>query len=294
MIQTADTAPSYDAAQLIARPMFWEALKGEASDLLKVHAVAPEVVHYLADIRHWILIHMAIALHFERKIDPAAPPLTPKKLLTELAGPGIASRNTVQSFLRELLRIKLTEPPKTGTLRQHATEVSAKSEKLMFVYIDIHLRALDMVDGGGRSALFNRTPTLLHKLQPAFARKICLNPAWYNPPAMVNCFTNSVSGSSILHEMVLSTQSNEPDGYGRFWLGTVSTAGLAARYHVSDAHISRILIKAQQVGGIGWENERRRGACWLSTTLRDAYLLWQAEKLAALSSAFNRCVSATA
>ncbi|MFT6445642.1 MAG: hypothetical protein ACJA1J_001894 [Sulfitobacter pontiacus] len=50
MIQTADTAPSYDAAQLIARPMFWEALKGEASDLLKVHAVAPEVVHYLAGL----------------------------------------------------------------------------------------------------------------------------------------------------------------------------------------------------------------------------------------------------
>jgi hypothetical protein len=235
---------------------------------------------------------MATALHFEHKTDPTAPPLTPKKLLTELAGTGIASRNTIQSFLRETTRIKLTDPPKNGTRRQHATQVSAKSEKLMQVYIDIHLRTLDTIDGSGRSKYLNDNPAFLHVLQPSFARHICMTPAWYDPPTSIKCFTSSVSGSSILHDLVLSTQTSTPDQDGYFWVGPISAGELATRYHVSLAHISRMLLKAQKAGGIGWEKEARRDSCWLSADLRDAYLLWQAEKLAALSHAYIRTCSA--
>jgi hypothetical protein len=248
--------------------------------------MAPEIVHYLADIRHWILLHMALALHFEHKTDPRSPQLTPKRLLTSLGDTSIASRNTVQAFLRKVARIQLTDPPKAGMRRQHATQASLKSEKLILVYIDIHLRALDTLDGADRSGYLIENPGFLHFLQPNFARRICLKPAWYSPPETIKCFIDSVSGSSILHEMILSTQSVVPDQDGRLWVDFVSFGELATRYHVSPAHISRMLKRAQKSGGIGWERQARRGACWLSIDLRDAYLLWQAEKLAALSSAY--------
>lgn len=282
-----DTQGGYSAAELVVKPEFWSGLSQEAQDLLTVHEAIPEVVHYLADIRHWILIQMAIALHFEYKCDPSRPRLSPKVLQEALEGTRIASRNTIQTFLREMVRVQLTDQPLPETLRQRAPQVSEKSEKLILVYLSIHLRALDAVDGGRRNAALQNRPDLLPALQSRFARRICLSPAWYNPSEEVRCFTGSTSGSSILHDLILATQHRQPDAAGRIWIGPISSAQFSGTYNVSTAHVARMLSKAQTIGAVGWAKPRRRGDCWLSVKLARSYLLWQAEKLSALSRAFE-------
>ncbi len=273
-------------------PNFWAGLSCAAQDLLSVHSAHPAQVHYLACIRRWILIQMAIALHFEHQIDQTRPQLSPKTLLGAIDGTGIACRNTVQAFLREMVRVQLTDQPSRETIRQRSPRVSEKCERLMLVYLGINLHALDLIDHGSRSATLARSPGLLAYLQPNFARRTCLSRAWYDPPTEVRCFTHCTSGSSILHSLVLATQDRRPDGDGRIWIGTVSAADLSQRYKVSAAHVARMLNSAGSLGAIGWTGPGRRGNGWLSTRLTGSYLLWQAEKLAALSIAFQEARTA--
>lgn len=276
---------TYAAAELVAAPQFWQALTKQAQDLLAVHAASPAEVHYLADIRRWMMIQMAIGLFLEHRRDPTSPSLSPKSLFTALEGARIASRNTVQVFLREMTRVQFTEHPAPTTIRQRAPKVSEKSEALMRVYLDIHLRALDTIDSGTRAAFFAKTPAFLSYLQPEFAKRVCRSPAWYDPPEAIKCFINSVSGSSILHDMVLATRTLRADAADKIWIGPVSTADLARRHHVSPAHIARLLSRAATLNGVGWSRPARRGDCWLSAQLGADYLNWQAEKLSVLSHA---------
>jgi hypothetical protein len=281
-------AETHSAAGLVAAPLFWQVLTKLTQDLLTVHSTIPAEVHYLADTRRWMMIQMALALHFDHRRDPRNPALSPKPLLAALAGSGIVSRNTVQAFLRELARVQFVEASAPDAIRQRVTKVSAKSEKLMMVYLGIHLRALDTIDGGNRAAFLQQNPALIMGLQPRFAQLICGSAAWYDPPQAIGCFTNSASGSSILHDLVLATQSLTADAEGRIWIGTISTKALAQRYRVSTAHIARMLSRASDLGAIGWSHPSRRGDCWLSAQLATDYLLWQAEKLSALSYAYQQ------
>lgn len=285
-------SPSHRAADLVAQPLFWQALVQQAQDLLTVHSAIPAEVHYLADIRRWVLIQMAIALHLEHQRDATQPMLSPKSLLAALDGTGIASRNTVQAFMRELARVQFTAAPAQSAIRQRAPKVSEKSEKLMQIYLDIHLRALDTVDGGGRRAFLHQWPRFLSYLQPAFARRICKSSAWYTPPPAIQGFTNAASGSSILHDLVLATEQRAPDAEGKIWIGAVSAAVLAKRYQVSPAHVARMLSRARGLGAMGWGEAARRKECWLSASLAQAYLLWQGEKLSVLSDAFCEAAAA--
>ncbi|WP_376874363.1 hypothetical protein [Albirhodobacter sp. R86504] len=272
---------------MVIAPQFWQAMMRQTQDLLTVHTSIPAEVHYLADTRRWMMIQMALALHFDHSLSPSNPAPSPKSLTTALAESRIVSRNTVQAFLRELTRVKFIEASAPNAIRQRVTRASAKSERLMRVYLDIHLRALDTIDGSHRSAFLQQNPDFLGYLQPTFAKRICRSVAWYSPPEAIQCFTNSASGSSILHELVLSTRSHQPSEDGRLWIGAFSARSLAARYQVSPAHIARLLTRACALGAIGWSRPMRRGECWLNAQLAQDYLLWQAEKLAALSSAFD-------
>jgi hypothetical protein len=296
-------ADIHDAACLAAAPLFWQAMTEVTQDLLTVHSTIPAEVHYLADTRRWMMIQMALALYFDHRRDPKCPALSPKSLSAALEHSSMVSRNTVQAFLRELARVHFIEAAAPQIIRQRVTKVSEKSEKLMMVYLDIHLRALDMIDGCDRSAFLHQHPAFIAYLQPEFAKRICRSAAWYNPPEMIQCFTTSASGSSILHDLVLATRSLDADAEGRIWIGAVSTKALAQRYRVSPAHIARMLSRASDIGAIGWSRPARRGECWISDQLARSYLLWQAEKLSTLSAAFGQasasflgehCVSDTA
>ncbi|WP_458790266.1 hypothetical protein [Yoonia sp. MH D7] len=279
--------PVYTAQTLVSTPRYWQGLAQQVHDLLTVHSTIPAEIYYLSNMRRWILTQMAIALHFEHQLDPARPRLSPKSLSDALAQTKVASRNTVQAFLREMTRVQFTDAPLPETVRLHAPQVSQKSEKLVLIYHGIHLRALDTIDGCDRSGYLERNPDLLQRLHPKFARLICASEAWYTPTAALQGFVLNDSGSSILHGLVLATQGAAPDPSGRYWIGLLSVADMAQTYHVSPAHIARILSAAEKRGLIGWAQSRRRGACWLSSELREAYLLWQAQKLAAISVAFN-------
>ncbi|WP_322895369.1 MULTISPECIES: hypothetical protein [unclassified Yoonia] len=279
--------PIYQAEEMAQMPVFLKAISQEAQDILTTHSKIPNEVRFVADMRRWVLIHMAIAIHFEHKCDPQKPRLSPKTLYQSIQSTGIASRNTVHAFLQALTRVQLTELPPSEKIRHHAPKISRKTERLIGLYFDIHLRALDTLDGCQRSLYLRQNQSMLSRLQPTFARGVCLSPQWFDPPEDIRCFSYSASGSSILHELLLAAGSEPPDRNGRIWIDPIATPGFAQRYQVSTAHVSRMLMKANDREAIGWSRPGRRGDCWISERLRKSYLRWQAEKLSTLSVAFR-------
>lgn len=281
-------AASHEAISLAKLPNYCEALSGELKKFTAFHSAVPAEAHYIADVGRFTLTQMALAIFFEHQRDYSRPRLTPKALHAEIEHTRVASRNTVQSFLRELVHVNLLEAPDQEKMRQHALRPTQKSLALMDFYFRLHLGMLDKIDNGSRSNLLNRNPELLSSLQPLFARRLCRTQFWYAPPEGVRCFTNSNSGSTILHTLMMLAKDREPDSEGRIWIGALSARQFAEDCQVSPAHVSRIFSTAQSLNMMGWVQPKRRDNCYISTILRQNYMLWQAEKLAALSIAFNK------
>jgi len=288
--------PAYSIGEIRNAERFIRCMDGASTDLLGVHRVLPREVRYLADIQRWLLSHATLAVHFEHRIDPARPPLAATGLLTFLQDSPVASRNTVVAFLNEMRRSRLVEPLDSEDRRRRALLATPYAEELIRKYIDIHLRALDIIDGGHRYQLSCEEPALLFHVQPLIARLLLRQKDWCDPPESVANFAKADSGSNILHDLMSATPSEWGDRE-RVWIGPITSKRISDRYLISQSHTARIFARAREKGLLGWEFSANRGNCWLSAGLIRDYRDWQAVKFSTMSQAVRlgveRMTSAT-
>lgn len=285
-----DCPAAYGGQELEILHGFHRGLASAAEELLKTHLALPREVHYVADLQRWILSQITLALHFEHRRDPRCPPISPRNLVLAVAAAGIASRNTIHGFLMEMRRYRFVTPLETADRRERAVCATLMSEQLIRRYFDIHLRALDLIDDGHRHALSLRHPDLLEQAQPRFAWLLLETRDWHKPAPSIVKFVRSVSGSSVLHELVKAAPAlpHEPPGLmSPIWIGQVSPNALSRRYRISRTHTARLFENSRQAGLIGWARKSNRGECWISPRLVHDYRHWQALKLAAVSRAFR-------
>ncbi len=289
------TAPlAYTADALVRMERFRDGLASAARELLETHLALPREVHYVADLQRWLLSQMTVALHFENRLDPTAPPISPMNLIRAMQGAGIASRNTVYTFLQEMRRYGFVVPMPGDDRRQRFSQATEKSERLIRRYFDIHLRALDVVDGGQRYAISCRDPGILSQAQPCFARLLLAQDDWHRPPHSIAKFVRSDSGSSVLHDLIKGVPALSADMTSPIAVGKVSPNALSQRYRISKTHTARLFGLAREAGLVGWDRSSNRGECWVSPELVQAYRRWQAVKLAAVSQAFREaCAGST-
>ncbi|PSJ57881.1 hypothetical protein [Pseudaminobacter soli (ex Li et al. 2025)] len=272
--------------------LFTKGVASGARELLDTHLALPQEVHYVADLQRWILSQVTIALHFEHRLDPACPPISPSNLLRAIKDTKVASRNTVHTFLMEMKRYRFITPLASEDLRLQAAQATEMSELLIRRYFDIHLRALDTIDNGQRYALSCRHPDILQWAQPRFARLLLALRDWYRPPQTIAKFDRSASGSSILHELVIGVPPLSAEMTSPIWIGKVSPNAFSQKYRISRTHAARLFGIAREAGLIGWANRSNRGECWISPQLVRDYRYWQAVKLAAVSQAFHEaCIA---
>ncbi|WP_052201873.1 hypothetical protein [Ensifer sp. ZNC0028] len=284
VVSAAAQSPPYTAEDLVRMDRFREGLDSAARELLETHLALPREVHYVADLRRWMLSQVTMAMHFEHLQDRACLPISPGNLARTMSA--IASRNTVHAFLLEMRRYRFVEPLERGDGRQRAVRATQMSEALIRRYFDIHLRALDLIDGGGRYALSRQQPGLLHGAQPRFARLLLARRDWHKPPPSIAKFVRSDSGSSVLHDLIKNAPALPDESAAPIWIGKVSPNALSSRYRISRTHTARLFGLAREAGLIGWAKASNRGACWISTALVHDYRYWQAIKLSAVSIAF--------
>ena len=281
---------SYSAEALLQMVGFNDGLALAARELLEAHLEIPREVHFVGDLRRLMLSQVTMGLHFEHLRDPASSPISPNNLAGRFHTSGIASRNTIHAFLMQMRKYRFVVPLETADRRQRAVQATEMSEQLIRRYFDIHLRALDAIDNGGRHALSLRYPKLLNFAQPRFAQLLLEQAGWYKPPQSIIKFVNTDSGISVLHDLVPSLPADQTSPV---WVGKVSAVAMSTRYKLSRTHTARLFGSAREAKLIGWKNESNRGDCWVSPTLVRDYRNWQAIKLAAVSEAFRyACYSA--
>lgn len=280
---------SYGADRLLAESRFHDCLVFAAEELLATHQEIPKEVRYLSDLQKWLLSQATLALHFEHRLDPARPPISPTNLLRFLAGTPIASRNTVLAFLNEMRHYGLVEQIACADRRQRMFRARPYTEDLIRRWYGTHLEALDRIDTAGRAARLRDDPDLIVYAQTRMARLMLSSRGWCHPPASVGLFTRAESGSNVLHELAARAPWHLPAG--RVWIGPVSASGVAARYRISQSHTARILAAARGAGLIGWEFPGNRGNCWVSSDFVIDYRSWQALKFSAVSEAFSQAVA---
>ncbi|MEZ2130786.1 MULTISPECIES: hypothetical protein [unclassified Sinorhizobium] len=266
----------------MADPSFAAALRDAALELLAIHHTAPRVVRYVADLQKWLLSQAALAMHFERKINPSCPPVTVSSLAKFLVENRVASHNTAVSLLKEMAHYKLFEPVESRDRRTNAMQAAAHAEQLIRRWLDGHLRSLDSMDAGDRYHRSQVDPTILFRAQPQIARRLFHHPGWYSPPESIALFVKSESGSNILHDLMSRVPATADLGE-RLWIGAVSARLAADNYVISRSHAGRLLATAQSKELLGWETVKRSGDCWVSVKLVLDYRRWQAVKFSVIS-----------
>ncbi|WP_412064738.1 hypothetical protein [Rhizobium sp. SYY.PMSO] len=247
----------------------------------------------LASHQRWLMTQTAYALHLE--YDPAAPGsgLTVVALRDLIIRYRIASRNTVLSFIEELLTyrfLELAPGPARRPRRYVPTEISSEA---MFGWYLANLAAIDLIDGGGRADALAASPRLMDLAQPRMARNCLATDVWRDPPECVGLFLWTEAGGLVV-DHIMSKLDLGGAGRDRIDIGRFDARMLAAHFMISRTHLQRLLRKSAERGDIGWHDEARKTRMWVSRDFLDQYCRWQAVKLAAVDEAFAWARSAEA
>ncbi|MBS1098666.1 hypothetical protein JK191_14210 [Gluconobacter sphaericus] len=274
--------PVYEAKALAGLPQFMKCLAFCNQALLSIHKQMPREVRYVADVRRWILTHAALLLHFQRRVDPSAPLLTATNLYGLIEDSSMVSPNTVTNYLKEIENFGYIEAVSSQDGRVRAYQMSAFSEQMFHVYLNVNLQALDQIDGAGRSEVTRAKPEILNHMHPIFARLMLRDAFLRAPPQSIVQLVSTTVGMSVLNEMTKSVTELPTGDIDRIEIALDSASSMAQRYGVSRGNIARLLKKIASENDFGKIGKKS----WISGRLVRDYHQWQGRKFAHVSSAY--------
>jgi len=268
-------------------PTFFVVLRDAAEQLLAMHDTAPRVVRYVASMQKWLITQAIVALHFERKHDEARPYLTAGSLIDFFTERQRFSKNTLTAHLAEMRAYGLLLPLDSKDRRVKPLQLSSYGEALVRQWLESHLSALDRMDGGDRVSTLAGNPQLLACIHPLAIRALVFDPAWAEPPANVDLFVRTESGSNILHELICRLPAGIQSMAGPVCLGPLHASEISTRHTLSRGHVQRVFSRARAEGLLVWSLPGNQGDLFVSGTLLRDYARWQGIKFDAISRAYD-------
>lgn len=277
------------ADDILENPAFRLVLRETALTLLEMHEIDPRVVRYVSSIQKWLITQAITGLHFERKLDAAAPPLTASALIAFFDNQNLTSRNTIVAHLAEMRRYGLVVDLGGSDRRSRPLRLSDYGEEMIGRWSTSHLSALDRLDGGVRASAVIRNPQLLARVQALTVRSLVFDPRWSQPPLEVDIFVRTESGSNILHELISRIPlKSSHDGFVS--LGNFRASAVSKRHTLSRGHLQRVFNRAKDLGLLAWSQSENRGDLRVSERLIRSYEAWQAIKFRAIDDAYANAV----
>lgn len=258
-----------------------------AAHLIKIHRETPRLARLKASHRKWFMTQSMYALCMQRATGNDAVGLHASRFIESVTSIGVASRNTADAFLKELLAYKfLQEIPSRHDRRIRSLGTTPASDAAMRGWFMGHMSGLDRMDGGNQVADCAENPLIFRTAQPHAAAALIANPIWRYPPDSISHFLASEFGGMIIHEFMFEI-SDFTAVDGRVVVGPVNVHSLAMQYGISATNIKRMFKRAQEQACLGWEGRRGHKVLWLSRHFLEDYLWWQAQKFSALDEAFH-------
>jgi hypothetical protein len=257
--------------------------------LLDTYEANPRASSVFATQQRWLMAHAGLALHFRRDPADERGGLTAARFLDVIARHRVASRNTADAFIKEMVKYDVARYlPEARDRRVRPLAPTETSIGALTMWAIAHLTTLDGLDGGSRLAGFRAGPDSLARLQPLIADGLLTSAAVREPVATFSLFTWLNNGGVVMDWLISGIEAADVDAE-RIPTGVLSISDMAAWVKLSRTHLARKLRQAEAMGSIGWFGKRGDSTMWVSHAFRDEYAMAQAVKLAIIDAAYEAC-----
>ena len=277
------------AEDIAGHPALHRAVQAQSRALIEIFETSPRLAAVFATQQRWLMGHVGLALHFRRDPRDRHTALTTARFLEAIRRDSVASRNTAEAFLKEMLHYKIAEYLSTSEDgRAHPMQPTAATVQTFTGWVLAHLQTLDSLDGGSRLSTFLEHPEQLAKLQPLVADGLLASVPVREPKQTFSLFI-WLNNGGIVMDWLMSGIDPDHAGLDRIPTSVVSIGEFARWLKLSRTHLSRKLSAAENLGSIGWLGLRGHSVMWVSKTFFQEYMTVQAAKLAIVDAAFNAC-----
>ncbi|BCG86170.1 hypothetical protein MesoLj113c_22800 [Mesorhizobium sp. 113-3-9] len=280
--------------EIAAHPALHRCIRVQAQAMNQTYEMNPRLASVFATQQRWLMAHIGLALHFRREPDDYRKELTAARFLDAIRQNSVASRNTADAFVKEMLHYGFIEyVPKAQDGRIRPMQPAAASLEPVTLWLMAHLQTLDGLDGANRLALFLARPDALAMLQPRIADGLLSSNPVREPKQTFSLFTWLNNGGVVM-DWLISGVDPEHAGLDRIPTGVVSIGDFAKWLKLSRTHLARKLRAAEDLGSVGWLGQRGQSVMWVSRDFYGEYMAAQAVKLAIMDAAFTETFGSTA
>jgi len=277
--------------QIASHPAALRGVQEQARALIHIYETSPRLAAVFATQQRWLLGHVGLALHFRRDPADRRTEMTLARFIEVVRRNSVASRNTAEAFVKEMLHYNIAEYHLAGgDGRAHPLRVTAATIETFTGWIHAHLKTLDRIDGGNRLATFLDRPEMLATLQPLIADGLLTCEGVREPRQTFSLFI-WLNNGGIVMDWLMSGIDPEDARLDRIPTSVISIGEFAHWLKLSRTHLARKLHDAEALGSIGWVGQRGHSVMWVSKQFFDEYMAVQASKLAVVDVAFEACFS---
>ncbi len=253
----------------------------------QLYETNPRLSSVFATQQRWLMAHTGLALHFRREPDDYRKELTMARFIDVIRQNSVASRNTADAFVKEMLHYGFIEySPATQDGRIRPIQPAAASLQTVTGWMMAHLHTLDSLDGANRVAMFLAQPNSLARIQPLVADALLSSNPVREPKRTFSLFTWLNNGGVVM-DWLISGVDPDHAAMDRIPTGVISIGDFANWLKLSRTHLTRKLRDAEDLGSVGWLGPRGNSVMWVSSGFYQEYMTAQAVKLAIIDAAFS-------
>ena len=158
-----------EADDIASHPALHRAVQEQSRALIEIFERTPRLAAVFATQQRWLMGHVGLALHFRRDPHDRHTALTLARFIKVIRENAVASRNTAEAFIKEMLHYNIAEYVSGGDGRTHPLQPTAATVQTFTGWVLAHLQTLDQLDGGDRLTRFLERPEMVARLQPLVA-----------------------------------------------------------------------------------------------------------------------------
>lgn len=276
--------------QIAGHPALHRSVRAQARAMNQLYEANPRLSAVFATQQRWLMAHIGLALHFRRDSDDYRKELTAARFLDVIRQNSVASRNTADAFIKEMLHynfIELMPTTQDGRIRPLRPVTSALEP--VSGWMMAHLHTLDSLDGARRLTMYLEQPDALARVQPLVADGLLSSNPVREPKKTFSLFTWLNNGGVVM-DWLISGVDPDDAGQERMPTGIVSIGDFANWLKLSRTHLARKLRDAEELGSVGWLGQRGHSVMWVSSDFYREYMTAQAVKLAIIDAAFEEAL----
>ena len=253
---------------------------------MSIHDNLPRASALFASQQRWLMSHVGLALYFRGLSCGHKAGLHITKFLDAVVAAEIASRNTADAYMKEMIHYKYVQLlPSPGDRRLRPLAPAPHALASVDGWVRAHLYTLDRLTGGKRLTTYENAADGLQRMQPLISDGLIAAHAVRNPERTFSLFTWLDNGGTVM-DWLMASMEDAPTEAERVAVGLISTQEMAQQLMLSRTHLARKLREAENLGSLGWEGRRGHSVMWVSRGFRQEYASAQAIKLSIIDHAF--------